>query len=297
MTTRATPVTQRNVSLQPSLTVLMTGDWRTLVVQWEGWLRAAGRPDTTIELRSYHIRRLGTETSLDPWTLTVDDLVAWLAAHSWAPETRRSYRASLRSFYSWAQATGRRPDSPAHLLPAIAVPRGRPRPAPDEVFRDAMAAADRRERIMMLLAASCGLRRGEIAKVRRDDLERDLVGWSLVVRGKGDHVRRVPLSDELGDELASLPPGWVFTSPRGGHLTAHHVGKLVSRLLPAGWTCHTLRHRCATAAYAATRDLRAVQELLGHAKPETTAIYTQVPDDAVRVAMRAADLGNGPRAA
>lgn len=51
---------------------------------------------------------------------------------------------------------------------------------------------------------------------------------------------------------------------------------------------HTLRHRCATVAYAKTRDLRAVQELLGHAKPETTAIYTAVPDDAVRDAMRAA---------
>lgn len=258
------------------------------ITKWAIWLRAAGRPATTIELRTYHVRRVMREIGTDPWTLSVEDLMSYLASKSWSPETRRSYRASLRGFYAWGQATGRRADSPAALLPPVKLPRRVPRPTPDRIYRDALATADDRARLMVELAGVCGLRRGEIAGLRRDHVQADLIGHSLVFPGKGGHERRVPLPDFLAAELLGRPPGWIFPSPaRSGPLTAAHVGKIVSRLLPDGWTCHTLRHRCATVAYQATRDLRAVQELLGHSKPETTALYTQVPQDAIRAAIAA----------
>lgn len=255
---------------------------------WATWLRASGRPETTVGLRTYHVRRVMAEIGTDPWSLGVEDLMTYLAGKAWSPETRRSYRASLRAFYAWAQATGRRTDSPAALLPPVKLPRRVPRPTPDEVYRAALEVADERERLMLMLAAVCGLRRGEIAGLRREHVTPDLIGHSLVFGGKGGHERRVPLPEDLARRLLELPPGWVFPSTaRPGPLTPAHVGKVVSRLLPEGWTCHTLRHRCATVAYRATRDLRAVQELLGHSKPETTALYTQVPDDAVRAAIAA----------
>lgn len=256
---------------------------------WASWMRAAGRPATTIGLRTYQVRRVLHTIGVSPWSVTTEDLVRFLADQPWAAETRRSYRAALRAFYAWGQASGRRPDSPAHLLPAIKVPRGVPRPTPDVIYRGALAEAGPRERLMVLLAAVCGLRRGEISRVRRDDVSADLIGFSLRVVGKGGHVRDVPLPDGLAVQLLDGPPGWVFPSPKipGGHLTEAHVGVLVSRLMPEGWTCHTLRHRCATVGYASTRDLRAIQELLGHAKPETTALYTQVPPNAIRAAIEA----------
>lgn len=252
-------------------------------------MRASGRPQTTIELRVYHVRRVLRDLATDPWSLDVEQLINYLARQDWAPETRRSYRASLRAFYTWAQAAGLRADSPAHLLPSIRVPRGQPRPTPPEAYRAALAAADARGRLMIRLAGQCGLRRGEVARTRREDVVADLLGYSLNVLGKGGHIRDVPLPDLLARDLLACPPGWIFPSPTGGHLTSAHVGKIVSRLLPEGWTMHTLRHRCATIAYLeGGRDLRAVQELLGHAKPETTARYTQIPEDAVRAAVRAA---------
>lgn len=254
-------------------------------------MRAAGRPESTIGLRTYHVRRVMLEIRTSPWTLTTDQLIEFLAGTGWAAETRRAYRASLRTFYAWARASGRRLDSPADLIPPIKLPRSVPRPTPEDFFSKALAAADPRERLMLQLAGVCGLRRGEIAHVRREDVERDLVGRSLRVAGKGGHVRMVPLPVDLARQILACPAGWLFPSPKqSGPLTAAHVGVLVSALLPKGWTCHTLRHRCATRAYAARRDLRAVQELLGHAKPETTAIYTQVPTGAVREAMQAAAL-------
>jgi integrase len=143
---------------------------------------------------------------------------------------------------------------------------------------------------MLLLAAHAGLRRAEVAAVRTTDVERDLIGYSLRVRGKGGVVRRVPLSSALTLLLAELEPGWAFPSPRGGHLTPAHVGKLISQALGSGVTGHQLRHRFASRAYAAERDLRAVQELLGHARPETTARYTAVPFEAGR---RAVDYAAG----
>lgn len=259
------------------------------IVAWGNWMRAAGRPETTIGLRTYHVRRVMATVGTSPWELTAEELVDFLASMGWAPETRRSYRASLRAFYAWAQATGRRADSPANLIPPIRLPRAVPRPAPEDAFESALRQADERGWLMLQLAGVCGLRRGEIARLRREDIEEDLSGKSLRVRGKGAHVRMVPMPDWLAARVLACPPGWLFPSPtRPGPLTPAHVGVLVSRLLPDGWTCHTLRHRCATRAYAATRDLRAVQDLLGHAKPETTARYTLVPVESVRAAMMAA---------
>lgn len=118
------------------------------------------------------------------------------------------------------------------------------------------------------------------------DVEEDLVGYTLRVTGKGGHVRIVPLPDGLVAELIGLGDRWAFPSPRGGHLTPHHVAKIVKAAMDGRASTHSLRHRCATVAYAGTRDLRAVQELLGHSRPETTAGYVSVPDDSIRAAMR-----------
>lgn len=265
------------------------------IESWRTWLRAVGRPETTIVQRTYHAERAFREIHLDPWQVTTEHLVRWLASKTWKPNTRRSYRASLRAFYNWAQATGRRADNPASAIPAITVPRGMPRPTPEEVYRAALATAEPRVRLMIRLAAGHGLRRGEISGVRREHVVTTVDGHALVVTGKGGHVRMVPLAPDLAADLLALAPGWAFpsTSTRGGragtHLTPAHVGKLVSAALPDAWTCHTLRHRCGTVAYQlGGRDLRAVQELLGHAKPETTALYTQVSPNAVRDAVLAA---------
>lgn len=262
--------------------------WRGELNDWVAWMRAANRSRGTVQLRQYHVVRLSVAYPDGPYGLAVEDLARWLAVQSWGAETRRSYRASWATFYKWAVATGRTRENPAALLPQVTAPRGLPRPAPETALEAALQAADRRERLMLLLAAHAGLRRAEIAKVHTRDIEPDLLGASLVVQGKGDVVRRVPLSTPLRVMLAELEPGWAFPSAHGGHLSPAYVGKIVSGLLGPDWTAHSLRHRFASRAYAADRDLRAVQELLGHAKPETTARYTAVPLDAARRAVDAA---------
>jgi integrase len=251
-------------------------------------MRAADTALGTIEQRRYHVSRMSIEVRATPTSLTGQQLVDWIASHHWAPNTRRAYRGSLRAFYSWAMATGLVSVSPAHQLPPVKVPRGRPHPTPEAVFTSALEQADELMSIALRLGGYCGLRRGEIARARREDIEPDLAGLSLRVVGKGSHVRIVPLPDELAGDILARPEGWLFPSSHGGHLTPHHLGKKISKALEAGYTTHSLRHRCGTMAYAGSKDLRAVQELLGHANPKTTAIYTQVSDLAIRAAMEAA---------
>lgn len=261
-----------------------------VISTWTTWMLAAGLATETVALRRRHVTRVLHEMRV-PWAeITVDDLVAYLGARDWSPNTRRSYRASLVVFFEWARSSGLRADNPAALVPRTKVPRGKPHPTPETIYREALLDADERVRLMLLLAAMCGLRRGEISRLRREDLREDLLGSHLRVKGKGGHMRNVPVPDLLLLQIIlGMPPGWLFPSTaRPGPLTPAHVGKLVSRSLPPGWTCHTLRHRCATVAYAMTRDLRAVQELLGHASPEETALYTQLPLDAIRRAVAAA---------
>ena len=137
---------------------------------WNSWLRAANRSTQTIQLRTYHVRRVMREIGTDPLHVTAEQLVDFLGAQPWKASTRRSYRASLRVFFAWAQATGRRADNPAALTPEITVPRSLPRPVPDEILLEAVRRADERVRKMLLLAASCGLRRGELARARREDI-------------------------------------------------------------------------------------------------------------------------------
>lgn len=241
------------------------------------------------------MRKVLRDLEVDELTeVSTDQLVEFLAHQRWKPNTRRSYRASLRVFFEWAQGAGEVELSPAALLPAPKVPRGVPHPVPEDNYRVALRIAkyDPALRIAIELGGHCGLRRAEISRVHRDDLVGDLLGdpWLRVI-GKGGHERMVPLTDELADQLRARPRDWLFPSPRipGRPATAQAVGRWISSVLGAGYTTHSLRHRCGTIALKRNGgDLRAVQELLGHAKPETTAIYTLIGQDRIRAAMEGA---------
>lgn len=272
------------------VTIAAPAAWEQPLREWGVWLRAAGRPDSTRYVRDYQVRRFAAaHPGLSPWAVTTDDMVTWLSERHWQPATRRAYRAALRSFYGWAHAGGRVDHNPAAALPPVRPDHYLPRPTPIDAVCEALSQAGPRERLMILLAARQGLRRGEIAAVHTRDLARDLTGWTLRVKGKGGRVRLVPLVDDVAAELLRVPAGYVFPGATNGHLSPAYVGKLVSRLLPEQWTTHTLRHRFATNAYADRRDLLAVQALLGHASVATTQIYVLPPDAALRQAVASAN--------
>lgn len=272
---------------RPTLRAVPRGhaeDWAAAIEAWLRWLAAGNLAPGTLRQRRHYLEHLARTVAVGPWSVTFDDLTTFMAARPRGPETLKSIRASFRSFYGWAVETGATGEDPSRPLRPVRVPAGRPRPAPEEVLAAALAKADRRERLMVMLGAYAGLRCIEIASVHT----RDVINGVLWVRGKGSKVRLIPLHPVLLAELAKLPAGFVFPGNREGHLSAQYVGKMLRRLMDGRWSAHTLRHRFASQAYDGTRDLRAVQELLGHAKPETTARYTAVPAGALHDAVMAA---------
>lgn len=293
MPTSPNPATRLGTAVQNP--AMPTNAWRAAIDAWCVWLMSTGKSLATRKLRRYHLDRFSRGAVVGPFDTTHDDIVTMLAHPNWAAETRRSALSSLRSFYAWAHASGRIDHNPAALVPTIPVKPGSPRPAPESALRAALESADERVRLMVSLAAYEGLRRGEICRVHADDITQAIDGtWELTVHGKGGKRRVVPLVDDIARRLrthaAEHGGGFVFPGQINGHLSAPYVGKLMSRCLPGDWTAHTLRHRFASAAYAAERDIRAVQELLGHSDVRTTQIYTAVPADAKRRAVLGASL-------
>lgn len=278
--TFVSPVTEdRNQNLGDRM------QWQGAFEEFRGWLVAAGRPATTIKLRMYQLGRFAADNP-EPWAQTQKSLIAWLAMQEWAPETRRGYRSALRGFYGWAYASGYIDHDPAALLPPIKPGHYEPRPTPEQILTAALVRARPTVQLMIMLAAHQGLRRGEIARIHRRDLIEGRTGWSLRVHGKGNKERVVPLNNEIARRLRERGAGYAFVGQVDGHISARWVGDQVQRALAStGWTTHTLRHRFATVAYQGSRDLLAVQELLGHSRPETTRRYVQLPDDALRAAM------------
>lgn len=249
-------------------------------------LRAGGRTAGTVELYRYVLLDLAN-TFPNPWKVSDDDLTGWVGRVDLSPDYRKTRRSVARGFYGWAVRTGRTKANPAAGLPTVRVPRALPRPITNPALLDALHRADDRQRTIMLLAALAGLRRAEIAGLAWEDWNGD----QLTIRGKGGRYRWVPVHPELTEALTawrqrSQPSPYVFPNPKTGQpLTPPHLATLLRGALPPGWTLHQLRHRFATTAYGVQRDLRAVQELLGHAKPETTARYAAVPDGAISAAV------------
>lgn len=259
-------------------------------------LRAARRSPDTIRLRVERLTAVARACpDSDPLTITRAELVDYMAKnHSWTPEYAHSVRTTLRVFFGLLQDLELRPHDPARRLPRIRIPRGVPRPCPDGAIREALDATDARVRLAIQLGAEAGLRRMEIATLRREDVEGYPGDFSVHVRcGKGGHARVVPIGDNLAHQLRASGDGtstYLFPSAGDGHITPAHLGTLIRKALPDHWTAHTLRHRFGTVAYQASGDIRAVQELLGHQSLATTAIYTKVADESKRRAAAATRL-------
>lgn len=269
--------------------------WDSLIQAYVNYLVAIGRPRTTRRLRQWQVTYLRQSLNLPVDRITHDDLIDWFAIHEeWKPETRRSYRAGVRGFFTWAHKAGMIAENPALDLPQVKVPRAVAQPVPDEVFAAAVANADPRTALMLRLAGEVGLRRAEVAKVHTRDLRYTPSGPQLLVHGKGSRERIVPISASLAAKIAAGPAGyspslpatgWLFPSEKGGHVSPPWVGTLCSLAIPGVWTVHKARHRFASKAYRGTRNIRAVQELLGHSNLAVTERYTAVDDDEMRAAM------------
>ncbi len=256
-----------------------------------------------------HASRCGAGTVGD---LDLRVLRSWLAKQKTLGRSRTtlSRRASAaRVFTAWALKTGRTRTDAGALLGSPKPHRRLPATLTDAEVRqllDAVAAAaaagaavDKRDVAMLELLYATGIRVGELVGLDVDDIDSD----RRVVRvfGKGRKERTVPfgvpanraLRDWTRDgrpQLATAGSGpALFVGLRGNRIDQRAVRKVVHERLTAvpgapDLGPHGLRHTAATHLLEGGADLRAVQEILGHASLATTQIYTHVTGDRLRAA-------------
>ncbi|WP_368834368.1 tyrosine-type recombinase/integrase [Mycobacterium intracellulare] len=272
----------------PAPSTFAPESWRRHVDDYLLALAAGGQRESTIRTRKGILCRAARGLGCPPAEVTAEKLVNWLGRQQHlSPEARKSHRSTLRGFFVWMYEMDRVSVYIGDALPKVRVPKAPPRPAGDRVWETALSKADRRTELMLRLAGECGLRRAEVAQVHSHDLM-DIGTPRLLVHGKGGKQRVVPISDYLAFLIRESGEGWLFPNKAGGYMTPDHVGRLIARVLPGDWTAHTLRHRYATRAYRGSRNLRAVQTLLGHESILTTERYVALEDDEIRAAAECA---------
>jgi len=213
---------------------------------------------------------------------------------------------AIHTFYRWASATGRVAEDPSLLLgrpkvvnrlPTVLRPREAADLTESPTPPSAAGATDPKDRAVELrdrsvfeLLYGSGLRVGEVAglTIERIDLDRGRV----LVMGKGSKEREIPMSDHAVEALRRyLEAGRPLMAPEGGRelfynkrkkgFSPRDIRSMVERyggtVLPGKRVSpHTLRHSFATHLLEGGADIRAVQELLGHASVATTQRYTHV---------------------
>jgi integrase/recombinase XerD len=254
-------------------------------------------------------------------TATTDDLRGYLAALA-----ERGFKASsvarklsaTRQLYRFLYAEGHRSDDPAAVLEgpkrALTLPKVLSIADVDSLLKqghgdatDPERPAPERLRAMRLACLlevlyATGLRVSELVALPVSAARKD--ARMLVVRGKGDKERLVPLNDSakraMADYLALLSAQpdrvetkWLFPSfGESGHLTRQHFARDLKTLAakaglkPAQVSPHVLRHAFASHLLHNGADLRVVQTLLGHADISTTQIYTHVLEERLKSLVR-----------
>ncbi len=228
--------------------------------------------------------------------------LAYLGTRGYEPRSIARKASSLRRYFAWLRHTGIVETDPARSLRA---PGGQGRlphvlnaselavlldDPPARVADDPPAVRLRDDAVLEVLYG-CGLRVGELCRLDLPDV--GLRNRTLTVWGKGGKQRQVPLGEpaaealagwlargrpEMVAEAASLPgdEAALFYNRRHRRLTPRDVRRLLDRRAAAPTHPHALRHSYATHLLDGGADLRAVQELLGHADVATTQLYTHV---------------------
>ena len=219
--------------------------------------------------------------------------------------------ASIRSWFKWLARNHHIEQNAASLVSTPRLPRHLPRVpsieqlnrAVDSVLDDA-ASWPARDKAILEMLYGCGIRNAELTALDLDDIH--WANEAILVRGKGQKQRYVPLGDsaaealrayiaERSTRLAAGDEKKALNSPalllnlqlrglqKGGQarLTTRSVGRIVKRIailrgLPSDVHPHTLRHAFGTHLLEEGADLRAIQELLGHERLSTTQRYTQL---------------------
>lgn len=237
----------------------------------------------------------------DPDRITADDVREWIVHRSesksvGAASINREV-SSLRAFFRWLYRTERAGKDITRTIPSLKTSHRLPVFVPESRMENIVHACEdssqsfirMRDTLIVLLFYVCGLRLAELIGIDRSDFSADL--RTLIVRGKGDKERMVPVMECVREKIIAYlqfidrqnicisTEKALFLTNKGTRISRSTVYRTVQQLLgEAGVqgkkSPHVLRHTFATHLLNNGADMREIQELLGHASLQATQVYT-----------------------
>ena len=256
-----------------------------------------------------HLEAFMMRNDLKLENVTLEQLHTFAASlHEYGitPRSQARVLSGVRSFFRFLVLDGVVESDPTELLEWPSLPEHLPVVLTlEEIDRiedsiDLSKAEGARNRAIIEVLFSCGLRVSELVNMKLSDLY--LEDRMLLVRGKGNKERLVPVSNKaIADlkrwffdrNLMKIKPGeddYVFLNRRGAHLTRTMILIMVKRQAEEAGikktiSPHTFRHSFATALLQGGADLRSIQAMLGHEKIDTTLVYTHISNEQLRKAI------------
>lgn len=256
-----------------------------------------------------HLEAFMMRNNLKLEDVTLEQLHTFAASlHEYGitPRSQARVLSGVRSFFRFLVLDGVVENDPTELLEWPSLPEHLPVVLTlEEIDRiedsiDLSKAEGARNRAIIEVLFSCGLRVSELVNMKLSDLY--LEDRVLLVRGKGNKERLVPVSNKaitdlkrwfFDRNLMKIKPGeddYVFLNRRGAHLTRTMILIMVKRQAEEAGikktiSPHTFRHSFATALLQGGADLRSIQAMLGHEKIDTTLVYTHISNEQLRKAI------------
>ena len=256
-----------------------------------------------------HLEAFMMRNDLKLENVTLEQLHTFAASlHEYGitPRSQARVLSGVRSFFRFLVLDGVVESDPTELLEWPSLPEHLPVVLTlEEIDRiedsiDLSKAEGARNRAIIEVLFSCGLRVSELVNMKLSDLY--LEDRVLLVRGQGNKERLVPVSNKaIADlkrwffdrNLMKIKPGeddYVFLNRRGAHLTRTMILIMVKRQAEEAGikktiSPHTFRHSFATALLQGGAELRSIQAMLGHEKIDTTLVYTHISNEQLRKAI------------
>jgi integrase/recombinase XerC/integrase/recombinase XerD len=246
------------------------------------WLRR--HTDVTklvIYWKDFENARLDTDVEVTPVIIT--DFLSFVSSmQTYKPKTFHRIISTLSSFYRFLFTQGAVTSNP---LTGIDRPRIKQQDVKylkhNQVLRLLDSIEDPRDKLIVRTIYATGVRVSELCNMNIEDIDFD--EHTIRIRGKGDKIRTVFVDDDtLVDILKFIGNrivGPVFVGQQGKNISSRSIQHIFKHYAPSGITPHKIRHSYASELYKRSKNLRVVQENLGHTSIKTTEIYLHTDID------------------
>jgi integrase/recombinase XerC/integrase/recombinase XerD len=223
------------------------------------------------------------DTSVEVTPIFVNDFLSFVSSmRTYKPKTFHRIISTLSSFYRFLYTQGAVTSNP---LTGIDRPRIKQQEIKylkhNQVLRLIDSIDDSRDKLIVRTIYATGVRVSELCSMNIEDIDFD--EHTIRIRGKGDKIRIVFVDDDtLADILKFIGNrivGPLFVGQQGNHISSRAIQHIFKFYAPAGITPHKIRHSYASELYRRSKNLRVVQENLGHSSIKTTEIYLHTDID------------------